>query len=597
MLTTEIEGDGTDENPGLRQELADAMARIDALVGGTAPDVLDPIKMAASDAAEAANTAAEAARTAANAAMTAAMNRATMQTGDANSAADAMDAGAHADTAEAEAGNAATASQMAQDAMDTATATPQRMAAEAARDAAMDARDMAVDAQGEAEADAMMELKIDGTMNSVGDISVDADAPNIVVTTGTGATAKTVNTGFQADLQEEAAGAVTGVAFVAGDGGADPPVADTAYRQAVAARDIDIGKTVDSADDMARLAIITQYAGSKTAKVFAYAEADPDATSTSDGRTGTRRGYVSLDTDGTTGFTDDELNNTRLRSLGMYYLAGAAADTDGLAAADEVGADAEAMAVYSYVDLGDDNADGGTGGNADMTVYLVMDSQRTEGSTTTYVYRSVDIDAVASDDATEGTADTDIDGAAGAGLAADGGKEITANIPEATEYNHIHFGVWAALDEDGEAPDGHGIGFVQNVSGEGMTAVMPNFGTATYNGNWVATVQVEDPDGNGDITIEDGMAELTADFEDDDVMVNLMGLAMLEGDISGSTFSGDKATVEDNTVGLTDEADFEGAFNGAFFGVGAAEAGGVFSFGSEDMEAGAFAGAFGGTRD
>jgi len=569
-LMTEIEGDGTDENPGLRQQLADAMAHIDALEGGTAPELLDPIKTAASDAADAASDAAVAARTAANAAMTAAMNRATIQTGDANSAADAMDADAHADTAEAEAGKAATASQMAQDAMDTATATPQRMAAEAARDAAMDARDMAVDAQGEAEADAMMELKIDGTMNSVGGISVDADAPNLVMTTGTGATAKTVNTGFQADLQEETAGAVTGVDFVA----ATAPAEDTAYVQAVAARDIDIGKTVDSADDMARLAIVTQYVGSRTVKVYADNAGAADEVTT-------RAGMMSV-IDGTDGNrnTDDD-TYVALRSEGTYYpVDNTGGDADALEAEDVVTATAEGEPVFSFLDVG---ADGAVGGGDDVKVYVVLGTTLTDGSTTTYTYDVIDVMAPASDATTDGTAED---------------AQVTANIPEGTDYDHINFGVWAALDEDGASPSAHGIGFVQNIVSDGsMTPVMPNFGDATFNGNWVATVQMADPDGDGDISIQDGTAMMTADFEDNDVMVTLTGLATLEGDISENTFSGTEATVGTNTYGLTADEDFTGSFEGAFFGVGAAEAGGVFSFGSEDMEAGAFAGAFGGARD
>ena len=76
---------------------------------------------------------------------------------------------------------------------------------------------------------------------------------------------------------------------------------------------------------------------------------------------------------------------------------------------------------------------------------------------------------------------------------------MTATIPEATYYKHIHFGVWAALG----APEKNGsqelsdlgIGFVQNFSGEGLTSIgggiddMPNGGDAKYNGNWVAAVQ------------------------------------------------------------------------------------------------------------
>ena len=38
---------------------------------------------------------------------------------------------------------------------------------------------------------------------------------------------------------------------------------DTAYRQAVAARDLTIGSTLDSADDKARLMLVTKYAGTK----------------------------------------------------------------------------------------------------------------------------------------------------------------------------------------------------------------------------------------------------------------------------------------------------------------------------------------------
>ena len=41
-------------------------------------------------------------------------------------------------------------------------------------------------------------------------------------------------------------------------------------RQMSQARTFDIGKVVDSADDMARLMIVTQYDGSKTVKVFAH---------------------------------------------------------------------------------------------------------------------------------------------------------------------------------------------------------------------------------------------------------------------------------------------------------------------------------------
>ena len=74
-----------------------------------------------------------------------------------------------------------------------------------------------------------------------------------------------------------------------------------------------------------------------------------------------------------------------------------------------------------------------------------------------------------------------------------------------------------------------------------------------------------------------------------------MGLAMLKGDISGSTFSGDEASDIDHSA-LDAGADFEGSFGGGFYGAQGAEAAGVFDFASEDNEGGAFSGAFGGQK-
>ena len=68
---------------------------------------------------------------------------------------------------------------------------------------------------------------------------------------------------------------------------------------------------------------------------------------------------------------------------------------------------------------------------------MVEDSQRKEGGTTVYVYRSVEVIVGMSrrDGADEG--DVPDDG------------QVTANIPEAADYEHIHFGVWASLKENG----------------------------------------------------------------------------------------------------------------------------------------------------
>ena len=86
---------------------------------------------------------------------------------------------------------------------------------------------------------------------------------------------------------------------------------------------------------------------------------------------------------------------------------------------------------------------------------------------------------------------------------------------------------------------------------------------------------------------------------------SLIGLATLEGMIDGNTFSGDEVSFEDTNPDIADdqpggmggldvEGTFTGTFEGAFYGNLAAEAGGVFDFGSKDNEDGAFRGAFGG---
>ena len=121
-----------------------------------------------------------------------------------------------------------------------------------------------------------------------------------------------------------------------------------------------------------------------------------------------------------------------------------------------------------------------------------------------------------------------------------------------------------------------------------------------YNGNWVAAVQEADEDGNGDITLLNGVADLEANFEKATIDVDLVGLAKLKGAIDTNTFSGTKATVGANAFGLTEDGEdgmFTGSFSGGFYGAKAAEAGGVFDFASEDNEAGAFRGAFGADKN
>ena len=135
---------------------------------------------------------------------------------------------------------------------------------------------------------------------------------------------QTVDTGLQSnDLHpKQAAGGNMGMAAVAPD--ADNDAAYIPPTAGVVGSMLTLGKTVDSADDVARLMIITQYVGSNTVKV--YASDVDNATNTQDD--GTRAGYISIDDgDATTGVvTDgddgaDDTNNVRLRSAGTYYFA------------------------------------------------------------------------------------------------------------------------------------------------------------------------------------------------------------------------------------------------------------------------------------
>ena len=175
---------------------------------------------------------------------------------------------------------------------------------------------------------------------------------------------------------------------------------------------------------------------------------------------------------------------------------------------------------------------------------------------------------------------------------------VMAALPDAKEYEHLHFGVWAGLgdaeDDGSQELDDLGIGFVQSI-GDGMTETMPNQGKASYTGDWVATVQQAN---EGAITLEHGPAELTADLDKETLKATLTGLATLTGDLDGNTFSGTKAAVvKGDPYGLNSSGTFSGTFTGGFYGDKAVEAGGIFDFTSKDIADGAFRGALGGHKN
>ena len=568
MNTIGDPGDAPDENGSLHAQLNAANARIAELEAGTAPDQLDPIKTAAGQAVSDANDAYMAASTAAGEADAKAENRATVQTGKANSVYDAMMAGIAANAAMTAAADAQTAATAAMAAGNVSDATAEKAKADMARDAAMEAQTAAEGHRDDAVADAAAELKIVDTVKSVGDTTIDATAGSNVVTVGEGDDEQTTHTGQIKSMtpMTTGAGVTLGVTAVQDDPTTDDVNEAIKHVQQVEDRTFGIGKVVDSADDAARLMIITQYAGKSNVYVYNLG---------TDTEAGTKAGYISIDDTGTTDVTEE--NNVRLKSEGTFYAAGTAGGGEGaLAAADEVAAATKAVEVFSYIDIE----------AADAKKYVVLTTESTTSGTTTYTYTNVDVEVT---------------------VPANGGDseafdmKVQAALPEATDYDHIHFGVWVGLK--GAAKSGAqnladlGIGFVQNYSNSGTTgADMPNNGTGNYSGNWAAAVQAEDEDGNGAINLRSGAASVIANFGKGTIEATLTDLATLEGDISVNTFSGTKASEISDTHGLDADADFDGSFKGGFYGPKAVEAGGVFEFASEDNEGGAFRGAFGGQR-
>ena len=494
-------------------------------------------------------------------AMAAVKYLATLQTGQmaaryAGEAKDAADkAKAAYDTAKTEAGKANAATNI------TAAVEARSNAQKAAMDAKKYA-DMADMKSKGAVREAAGELKINGTVKSVGSSSVDATAPNSKVTTD----GSTVETGLLSMLTTNAPGgaSVTGVSKTA-DTDYVAPMAQGNDNSALA-----IGKRLDSADDMARLELVTARAGTKTVKVFSKGSSDLAATST-------KEGYISIDLTTT---PDPETNNVRLRSEGMFYPGGTAdAALDEEAAA--VAHDAKAVEVFSY--RNPNTSDG-------PKIYVVLQQESTVSATgvTTYTYRSADIHVEDLD--MDGDGNTDMVG-------------VMAKIPDAVDYEYLHFGTWASLgdaEKDGtQMLDSLGIGFVQAI-GDGLTAAsdMPNISTATYNGNWVANVQDADEDGDGNITRDQGKLVMTADFDKSTVVVDLMDLAKVSGaKIVENGFSGGTLGPSGGTLVTADNAEmFDGTTSGNFFGDRGKEAGGVFDYKSKDYKLGAFRGAFGGAR-
>ena len=429
----------------------DLPAEVLTALAGVAEDPLTELataQLAAANAATAAMTAAGTAKTSADDAYAARMNAATMQTNE-ESSGHAYMARHYAKMAEDERVKAEMASAAAAAAEDITTAVQERVKAEAAMAEAVAAEIEATKHAGLAKDAADDELFIVDTVKTVAGTSIDAAAGTNTRTVD----GQTTKTGLLDSVMKAGFGMVAGTPL---DADATPP---TTYRQGVAARDLTIGKTVDSADDMARLMIVDRYAGTVSVKVYADAADAEDVTGT-------------LTSDGRIDITPDNGNDdmfVTLKSAGMYYLAGDATANDGLTNMDMVAATTKATEVFYYVD-----DQGNMEPGDDETVYLVRSPVTSTDAeeVVTVTYKAVDIMAPAAPDGDD--VDTDPDD-----------TRVRASIPEATAYNHIHFGVWAALGEAAKTGEqdiaGLGIGFVQNFSGSGLTgADMPNNGICRH---------------------------------------------------------------------------------------------------------------------
>ena len=396
------------------------------------PTELEKAQIAADEAATAAMTAAVTAKASAVDADAASVNAATMQTNE-SSGGHAYKARHYADIAQTAYMTAKTASEDAADATTVSAAVEARVAAQAAMVEAVAAGAEAVRHAGLAMDATDNELFIDGTIKTVGGTELNAAAG---VTTNTDADGNIKKTGELYKL-EVTGPAVRGVVFEEAMPDADPVVPGTEYKQAVAERpDLAIGKTVDSANDMARLLIVDSYVGTQSVKVYAAFEA-----------TASVNGIVKEGGKIEIGGIDYTLT-----SEGTYYRAGPSATRpDGLTNDLMVDPTLDPKEVFSYVtDPGDD---------AEAKVYVVLTPvtettlEEEDGEEVIQVTRHYQL------------VDITVDGPVDADDAATQ-MQVRASIPKATPYKHIHFGVWAALgaaEKDGSQEiDGLGIGFVQN---------------------------------------------------------------------------------------------------------------------------------------
>ena len=179
-----------------------------------------------------------------------------------------------------------------------------------------------------------------------------------------------------------------------------------------------------------------------------------------------------------------------------------------------------------------------------------------------------------------------------------------------SRFEYLRYGVWARIAPEvgGNAVgdyryDALGGGYVVDLPDRRTRpADIPASGTATYTGDFFGFTRWND----GEVVRANGVVDMTADFANASMTVNLGFLlrsggvgrfATLSGSIQGSTFAGT------NLEYLADSSRLQaqgatGSMTGGFYGPQAPEAGGVFEIvGGRAQNPGRIVGAFGGEKD
>ena len=569
-----------------------------------AADALAAVQTDAETAASTASTAATDARTASDDAQEARADRAIIQTGDLHGG----NSGELADSADMQAKAAADAATAAQEASDAAAAATDVTAATRALVTAEAERDKAVAAQGLAETqrDAAMaasevEVKIVEKTKTVGPV----DDHTSITVDGVEKSSTVDKVERKTGLLKSLALSTTGVRDANGkliapvdiDGVAlDPAPGRTPEKPS-------IGFTYDSDDDTARLTLVTAYLGEEKQMQFVRVGQDPanpfvlvtdevGGPVLTDPTNPTTAGGAVVDNDAYTVDDDGKITIDH--------------DSDNAAADDAEAGETGPVTVAPKL-AGDDFVDSAdTDSKNNVSLYYVDTGVKVDETAGNDFDNSGKVDADERDNGIDETKiflEKNINDNV---ITYTPVAVIQVTIDNATPFTHIHYGLWNGLSGDkGNKIADLGTGFVNALSDMGMTnpdhsaaGGMPNFGTATYNGNWVANIQAADPQGDGPITRHDGESSVVANFVKDTVKVGLDGLATLDGAISENTFMGTgKPKLASTTpVDLGDDDDFMGSFKGAFFGPSAAEAGGVFDYSSDGNKKGAFRGSFGGAQ-